>query len=180
MDPTPKTLKIWYPPPEYTVNYRAKYPPYKKSCKIFMFFSCKGQLRPKEMYIIASKKMQGYCIGILLPKFQTDLYLNKLRFKTSKRKFGKVLGSLLRPMPIDAISKIIAKSSVSDPYHFDADPRIRFWDDGSGSGSGSGSDLKSNKFQLFLLNFFCIKFKTQRCFFVVILSLLFAYIKQNQ
>ena len=36
-------------------------------------------------------------------------------------------------------------SSVSDPYHFDADPdpRICFRDD------GSGSNLKSNKFQFF-------------------------------
>ena len=36
-------------------------------------------------------------------------------------------------------------SSVSDPYHFDADPdpRIRFQDD------GSGSDQISNKFQFF-------------------------------
>ena len=42
-------------------------------------------------------------------------------------------------------------SSVSDPLHFDADPRICFRDNGSGSGSGSdsGSTLKSNKFQSF-------------------------------
>ena len=41
--------------------------------------------------------------------------------------------------------------SVSDPYHFDADPdpRIRFWDDGSGFNSN-----------FFHLNFFCIRFKT--------------------
>ena len=75
---------------------------------------------------------------------------------------------------LGAYTKPTYKSSVSDPYHFDAypDPRIRFRDDGSGSGSGSGSDLKSNKFQFFLLNFFCIRFKTHNdVFFVVILSL---------
>ena len=71
---------------------------------------------------------------------------------------------------------VVLYNSVSDPYQFDADPdpdpRIRFQDDGSGSGSGSGygsgsgSDLKSNKFHVF--------------FVVVILSLLFAYNKQNK
>ena len=73
--------------------------------------------------------------------------------------------------------KVIKHSSVSNPYHFDADPdpRIRFRDDGSGSGSdsGFGSDLKSNKFQFF-------SFRTHNdVFFVVILSLLLAYVKQN-
>ena len=53
----------------------------------------------------------------------------------------------------------ILHGSVSDPLHFDADPdpRIRFRDNGSGSSSGSGSDLKSNKFQICLLNFFSVK-----------------------
>ena len=45
------------------------------------------------------------------------------------------------------LHKFLLASSVSDPFHFDADPRVRFQD--NGSGSGSGSDLKSNKFQLF-------------------------------
>ena len=72
-------------------------------------------------------------------------------------------------------------TSVSDPYHFDADPdpdpRIRFRDDGSGSGSGYGSGTNSH---FFFLNFFCIGLKLiTMFFFVVILSLLFAYIKQN-
>ena len=71
----------------------------------------------------------------------------------------------------------IMRTSVLDPYHFDADPDpgIRFRDDGSGSGSGSGSN------NFFLINFFCIRFKTHNVvFLLVILSLLFAYIKQNQ
>ena len=44
-------------------------------------------------------------------------------------------------------------TSVSDQLHFDADPdpRNRFRDNGSGPWSRSGSDLKSNKFQFFLL-----------------------------
>ena len=47
----------------------------------------------------------------------------------------------------------IESTSVSDPYHFvadpDPDPRIRFRDDGSGSNS-----------IFFFLNLFCIRFKT--------------------
>ena len=39
--------------------------------------------------------------------------------------------------------------SVSDPFHFYADPRNSFRDNGSVSGSGSGSD----KFQFFFLIF---------------------------
>ena len=76
----------------------------------------------------------------------------------------------------------ILLGSVSDTYHFDADPdpdpdpdpnpdpRICFLDDGSGSGSGSGS----NKFQFFfLLNFFCIRFKTHNdVFFCCIFELI--------
>ena len=39
-------------------------------------------------------------------------------------------------------SKYIDYTSVSDPFHFDADPRIRFRDNGSGSGSGSGPKIE--------------------------------------
>ena len=74
----------------------------------------------------------------------------------------------------------VVVTSVLDPLHFDAvlDPRIRFRD----NGSGSGSDLKSNKFQFFFfLIFFCERFKTHNnIFFLVILSLLFTYIRQNK
>ena len=50
------------------------------------------------------------------------------------------------PLPIDRSmqqKETLVITSVSDPYHFDADPdpRIRFWDDWSGSRSGSGSGL---------------------------------------
>ena len=66
----------------------------------------------------------------------------------------------------------IIKRSVSyHLYHFDADPDpgIRFRNDGSGSGSGSGS--VPNKFVFFLLNFFCIRFKTYSDVFVVVVIL---------
>ena len=79
--------------------------------------------------------------------------------------------------------------SVSDPLHFNVDPdlRIRFQDNRSGSGfsycSGSGSDSGSDK-QIpifFFLIFFCNRYKTHSdVFVVVILSLLFTYIKQNK
>ena len=60
--------------------------------------------------------------------------------------------------------------------------RIRIWIRGSASGMmdpdpGPVLDPDPN---FVLLNFFCIRFKTHNdVFFVVILSLLFAYIKQN-
>ena len=61
-------------------------------------------------------------------------------------------------------------SSFSDPLYLnaEADPRIRFWDNGSGSSYGSGSDLKLNKFQFFFFlkyikklvtMFFCCNFE---------------------
>ena len=76
-------------------------------------------------------------------------------------------------LPYIAQYKIIS-SSVSDPYHFDADPdpdpRIRFRDDGSGSGSGSETLIffknRTNS-NFFLLNFFCIRFKTHNDVFLL-------------